>query len=121
MRTESFLLAENSSVPDNARLPFARYRGAVAGEGDYLAERFEALSRTMAGLPTGATSCSTTIIIIRPHIRRSAYSPDGRRSNSAVRKGGGLRAQQAMRSCCRRAPAIAVSAQTRIFRWSVLT
>jgi uncharacterized protein YjlB len=43
METEQFILDENDWVPNNARLPVLVYRGAVEGEGDEAAERFEQL------------------------------------------------------------------------------
>lgn len=43
MLTESFMLAENGWVPNNDRLPVVIYRAALEGEGDDLAEHFEAL------------------------------------------------------------------------------
>lgn len=43
MEVESFLLAENGWVPNNARLPVVVYRAALEREGDDLSERFEAL------------------------------------------------------------------------------
>ncbi|WP_070158018.1 cupin [Sphingobium phenoxybenzoativorans] len=43
MEIETFLLSENDWVPNNSRVPVVVYRGALDGEGEELAERFEAL------------------------------------------------------------------------------
>ena len=43
MKIESILLGENDWVPNNARLPVVIYHAALDGEGEDLAERFEAL------------------------------------------------------------------------------
>lgn len=43
MEIESFLLAQNGWVPNNARLPIVIYRSVLTSDGDDLAERFEAM------------------------------------------------------------------------------
>jgi uncharacterized protein YjlB len=43
MHIETFMLAGNGWVPNNARLPVVLYRNVLGGEGSALAEAFEAL------------------------------------------------------------------------------
>lgn len=43
MEIETFLLSESDLVPNNPRVPVVVYRSALEGEGEELAERFEAL------------------------------------------------------------------------------
>lgn len=43
MEIETLLLSENEWVPNNPRVPVVVYRGVLDGEGEELAERFEAL------------------------------------------------------------------------------
>lgn len=73
MRADHFLLAEHDWVPNNPRLPVIVYRRAVTASED-MAATFETLFGSNGWPAQWRDSVYDIIIIIRPRMRRSAFS-----------------------------------------------